>query len=381
MVARGGASPPAVQLNRSPPDCVPPDVTVSAPTTTDVRPVHRRVESRLVDFLVGKLSAGTQGSAERTLVGPVADLVLAPGKRLRAVLCYWGWRGAGGPDCAGIVTAAAALELLHGMALIHDDVIDHSLVRRGLPALHEHFADAHRAARWHGPATDFGRSAAILAGDLCAVWADTLLRESRLPRAALLRAAPVYDAMREQAIHGQYTELVEQARGGTSVAAASSVAAGKTAASATTGPLLFGAALAGAGEQLVHAYRGFAEPLGIAFQLRDDLIGTFGDPSLTGKPAGDDLRDGKPTLLLATARARGGEEVSARLDRLLPAATPTALREVRRIFVATGARREIERRIAELARQARAALGPAPLPREARQALVALVAVMTAPID
>lgn len=343
--------------------------------------MHRRVESRLVDFLVGKLSAGTPHSADRSLVGPVADIVLAPGKRLRAVLCFWGWRGASGPDCPGIVTAAAALELLHGMALIHDDVIDHSLVRRGLPALHEHFAAEHRAARWRGPAPDFGRSAALLAGDLCAVWADTLLRDSRLPRAALARAAPVYDTMREQAIHGQFAELVEQARGGTTSAAATGVAAAKTAASATTGPLLFGAALAGAGQQLVHAYRGFGEPLGIAFQLRDDLIGTFGDPGLTGKPTGDDLRDGKPTLLLATARERGGEQISARIDELLAAGTPAALREVRRITVVTGARRVVERRIGELARQARAALVRAPVPRETRQALSGLLTVMTAPID
>lgn len=381
MVARPGARPPEPEVNRSVRRCVPLRVTASAATTTDLRPVQRRVESRLVDFLVGKLSAGTPNSADRSLAGPIADLVLAPGKRLRAVMCFWGWRGAGGPDCPGIVTAAAALELLHGMALIHDDVIDHSLVRRGLPAVHEHFTAEHRAARWRGSATDFGRSAALLAGDLAAVWADALLRESRLPRPALLRAAPVYDAMREQAIHGQYAELIEQARGGTSAATAAGVAAAKTAASVTTGPLLFGAALAGAGEQLVRGYRGFAEPLGVAFQLRDDLLGAFGDPSLTGKPSGDDLRDGKPTLLLATARERGGEHVSARIDELLAARTPAAVREVRRILVATGARAAVERRVQDLGRQARAALVSAALPHEVRQPLGALVTAMTAPID
>jgi geranylgeranyl diphosphate synthase, type I len=341
--------------------------------------VQRRVESRLADFVLGKVSATAAGSEGRSLVGPVAELILAPAKRLRAVMCYWGWRAAGGTDCAEIIAAGAALELLHGMALVHDDVIDRSPLRRGRATVHHRFAADHRTSRWQGSSMAFGVAAAMLAGDLCGIWADTLLRESGLPLVARARAAAVYDNMREQAVHGQYLELIEQARGGTDLRSAWAICAAKTAATTTTGPLVFGATLAGGNEGIVRACHRYAEPLGVAFQLRDDLLGAFGDPAETGKPSGDDLRDGKPTALLAIARERGGAAVGARIDELTARSGHAALEQLRTVVRATNAHKVVADLVADLGRQARAALAGAPFDAAVRSELAELATALTGP--
>jgi geranylgeranyl diphosphate synthase, type I len=333
----------------------------------EVAGLGRRIEDKLAGFLGQQLSTLQPDSVDHALVQPIADLVLGPGKRLRAALCYWGWRGTGGPDGDPPVAAAAALELLHAFALIHDDVMDASLLRRGRPTVHQQFSTRHAAAGWYGSPEDFGVAAAILAGDLCAVWADTMLRESGLPLPALRRGAAVYDTMRQHTIQGQYLDLVTQAQGTVRVADAWQVARAKTAASTTTGPLLFGAALAGAGEALRNAYIAYAEPLGVAFQLRDDLDGAFGDPILTGKPSGDDLRDGKATVLLAQAHRSGGPRISERIDELVRSRSDRAVPELREVLESTGARRYVEDTIVELVDQSITALETMeidPQPRE-----------------
>jgi geranylgeranyl diphosphate synthase type I len=346
----------------------------------DVAGLGRRVEQQLMCFMLSRLSTSQPGSVDRSLAQPIMDLVLARGKRLRAAFCYWGWRGAGGADCDGALAAAAALELLHAFALIHDDVMDASLLRRGHPTLHQQFAARHTAQAWLGCPGEFGAAAAILAGDLCAVWADMLLRESGLSPIALRRGAAVYDAMREQTIHGQYLDLVTQAEGTARVADAWRVARAKTAASTTSGPLAFGAAVAGAGDALQRAYAAYAEPLGVAFQLRDDLLGAFGDPAVTGKPSGDDLRDGKCTLLLAHARRVGGPRASRRIDELLRARSDDAVGELRNLIKATGARGFVEQRISALGRTAIAALDATPIGAEPHRVLSGLALALTGPV-
>ncbi len=231
-------------------------------------------------------------------LGPMIDALaalLAGGKRLRPAFCYWGWRGAGGPaesDDAAL-RAAASLEFLQACALIHDDVMDGSDTRRGLPSAHRRFAGVHRGAEWLGSPESFGVGAAILLGDLCLVWADEVLLSTDFPVQSLRRAKTVYDDMRTELMAGQYLDLLEQARGGGSVERALTVVRFKSAKYTIERPLHLGAVLAGADAALIAAYSAYGLPLGEAFQLRDDILGVFGDPNETGKPAGDDLREGK----------------------------------------------------------------------------------------
>jgi geranylgeranyl diphosphate synthase type I len=312
------------------------------------------------------------------LYEPIADLVLRGGKRLRARFVLLGWRGAGAAPAAGALGAAAVVELLHACALIHDDVMDGSATRRGAPAVHRAFADLHRQADWHGSGANFGMSAAITAGDLCLVWADRLLRSCGLPAGAVARARPVYDDMRALTMHGQYLDLVTQASGEPSAAAALEVARAKTAACTTTGPLRFGGALAGGPEELLAGYAAYGDALGVAFQLRDDLLGAFGDPASTGKPSGDDLRDGKRTVLLAEAVARLSPAESRGLAELLTQGTDEAVDRLRRLLAASGAADAVEERIAAFGRQAAAHARNLPLADESvRAELLALVEIAT----
>jgi len=265
--------------------------------------------------------------------------LLAGGKRLRPAFCYWGWRGSlGAPDNVpeldgAALTAAASLEFLQACALIHDDVMDGSDTRRGMPAAHRRFATVHRGSGWLGTAEDFGVGAAILLGDLCLSWADELLLTSGMPSDALRRAKTVYDEMRTELMAGQYLDLLEQARGGGSVDRAMQVVRYKSAKYTIERPLHIGAALAGANGEVFDAYTAYGLPLGEAFQLRDDVLGVFGDPEETGKPAGDDLREGKRTVLVALATERASTEQAATLrahlgDPTLDADGVAALREV-----------------------------------------------------
>jgi geranylgeranyl diphosphate synthase, type I len=326
----------------------------------DVAGVRTRVERCLSEFLDAKraTAAASASPHELMLLDPLRDLVLSGGKRLRAAFCYWGWRGAAGPDGDGAVTAGAALELLHAAALVHDDVMDGSALRRGQPALHRRLASEHVVRTWRGSAEHFGISAAIVAGDLCLVWADQLLRASGLPAARLEQAGRVYDTMREETIRGQYLDLAAQASGVYDVDEALRVAAAKTATSTATGPLRFGGVLAGASEPLLDRYSAYGHALGVAFQLRDDLLGAFGDAQVTGKPVGDDLRDGKCTVLLAEARRRAGPAAADRIDVLLNERTDEAVRDLRALIEDTGAPAHVEHLVHQLGTEAIAALEP-----------------------
>jgi geranylgeranyl diphosphate synthase type I len=330
----------------------------------EIDQVGSRVTGVLADFLAWQLSSAAPGSYARDLMRPAADLVLGDGKRLRAALCYWGWRATGAPDADAAIAAAAAVEMLHGFALIHDDVMDHSATRRGRPAVHVYYQDAHDRHAWRGSSSDFAVSAAILAGDLCIVWADMILNDAGLSPAARLRGARVYDEMRRATIHGQFLDLVGQSRGDVDPALARAIALGKTASSTTVGPLLFGASLAGASSRVTELLRAFAEPLGLAFQLNDDLLDAFGDQDAAGKPVGQDLRDGKATLLLALARRRGGRATTARIDTLSARGDADAVAELRHLIESTGARRHVEQEIARLTDRAARVVDNGLLPRD-----------------
>jgi geranylgeranyl diphosphate synthase, type I len=353
--------------------------------------ISDQVGRALEEFLQGQRPV-LLGASEELLPGLDAlSGLLAGGKRLRPAFCYWGWRGAGGADGLPILTAAAALELLHASALVHDDVMDGSDSRRGQPSLHRQFAGRHAARHWHGSAPAFGVAAAILLGDLLLAWTDQMFRASGLPAEALRRGQPVLDLMRTEIMAGQYLDLLGQAAGDETVASALRVVEYKTAKYTIERPLQLGAALARgvAGETGPADATGGATatayglPLGVAFQLRDDILGLFGDPAQTGKPSGDDVREGKRTVLLAITRARASARQAAIIDRWLgdPQLDEAGMAEVRAVITGTGALAECELMIGRHVAQALSALDAAPITAEAKAALAELAITATARLD
>ncbi|WP_329102533.1 polyprenyl synthetase family protein [Micromonospora sp. NBC_01699] len=342
--------------------------------------LRQRTDRALTDFLAGQ-RAWLAGADDALL--PVAEaleaFVLRGGKRLRPAFAYWGYRGAGGVDSEQVVAALAALEFVQASALIHDDLMDRSDTRRGEPAVHRRFASFHRTAGWVGNADGFGDSAAILLGDLCLVWSDQLLHGAGLDPYQVHRARPVFDEMRTEVTIGQYLDVLAQASGDTSVERAGKIARYKSAKYTVERPLLLGAALADAPAPLRAAYSGYGLPLGEAFQLRDDVLGVFGDPRQTGKPAGDDLREGKRTFLVAAALETTDATGRALLTKRLgdPGLDPDGIDQLREIIAASGALTRTEERITTLTDTALAELDRAELTAEAREVLVELAIVAT----
>lgn len=330
--------------------------TPSSPLDTE--DLRVRVHKELETFLEQQQPVLDAVGDDLLPVLDAASTLLAGGKRLRPAFAYWGWRAAGGDDCTEIVRAVAALEFLQACALIHDDVMDDSDTRRGHPSAHRRFAGLHRTAQWVGSPEAFGVGAAILLGDLTLTWADEMLFSADLPQEALVRAKPVYDRMRTELMAGQYLDLLEQARGGGSVERALRVARYKAAKYTVEGPLHLGGVLAGASPELLAQYSAYGIPLGEAFQLRDDVLGVFGDPTLTGKPAGDDLREGKRTVLIAVAEERSNPSQQAVLNRYLgdPHLTADGVGHLRSLIEETGALVFVEELIVTLVDESHRAL-------------------------
>ena len=353
--------------------------------------VATTVEVALVDFIAAEIAA--LEAIDPALAGfarTARDCVLSGGKRLRPTFAYWGWRGAAGGDepLAPAVPAFAALELLHTFALVHDDVMDRSATRRGRPTAHRILADQHRAAERRGDADRFGEAAAVLVGDLCLVWADRLLGTAALPVATLFDVRRCYDQMRIEAVAGQYLDILgENDPVNWSVDRALRVARHKTASYTVQYPLLLGAALADRGRDaaLTDAYSRYGVAVGEAFQLCDDLLGVYGDPAATGKPAGDDLRTGKPTVLLVLARELATTAERAELDRGMAAEADGGhaihdegvVARLADVVAATGAVARVEEMIGRRVSDALAALETAPIDRLARSALADLALAAT----
>jgi geranylgeranyl diphosphate synthase type I len=318
------------------------------------------------------------------VVGEVRALV-GGGKRLRPAFAYWGWRGAlaGAPaereDEDAVLRAVSALEFLHASALVHDDVMDAAQTRRGRPATHVGFTARHAADGLAGDPAAFGTGAAILVGDLALVWSDELLGCSGLSAAALGRARAVWDVMRAEVMSGQYLDLLRAAGGLPGAHGALTVARFKSAGYTVQRPLQLGAAVAGGRPEVREAFSRIGLALGEAFQLRDDVLGVFGDPAVTGKSADDDLREGKRTLLVELAEERADRAGRRLLRESLgnPAAGPDELDALRRLMETTGALARVEHRIAERTTAARAEIGRAPIAGDARTALDALAVAAT----
>ncbi|WP_332662547.1 polyprenyl synthetase family protein [Aeromicrobium sp.] len=304
-----------------------------------------RIDHTLESFVAGQRELLSELGPDLEGLADAAIGFVAGGKRLRPQFCYAGWLVAGGdPDEPGIVTAAAALEWLQASALVHDDLMDGSDTRRGRPSVHRAFEGLHRAESRHGDPVGFGTSAAVLLGDLLLSWCDELFRSNGLPHTD--KAFGFLDLCKTEVVAGQFLDVAGQTRESLSVAEAMTVVRYKSAKYTVERPLHIGAALAGADPDLIAALTDVALPLGEAFQLRDDVLGVFGDPDLTGKPAGDDLREGKRTVLVART-AELTDDAGRELLRT-SLGTSDGVEAVRDLIRTSGALAAVEEDIARL---------------------------------
>jgi len=317
-------------------------------------------------------------------LNPVADamhqFITDSGKRLRPIFAYVGYLGTGEMGTPSIINASAAHELVHVCALMHDDVMDGSDTRRGAPSIHRAFEALHNAESLQGSAAQYGISAAILLGDLALIWSAKALHTSGISEATLIRVQSMYDEMRIELMAGQYLDVHEGALATQSVERSLKVARYKSGKYTIERPLHFGAALGTpTPAELQKVYSAYGLPLGEAFQLRDDVMGVFGNPQETGKPAGDDIREGKRTVLMAKAFEKISDTEAKLLSALLgdPALTEGDVEKVRSIITDSGALAELEVLISSLTDQAVSALDSAVLHDDAREILTELATVVT----
>jgi geranylgeranyl diphosphate synthase, type I len=352
----------------------------AAAAPVDLAVIRAAVERRLFRFIEQQSASACDGRLPVVATGTLARF-LAGGKRLRPVLCVLGHMAAAGVLDEPVAMVGASLEMFHAFALIHDDVMDGADTRRGAPSVHRALAAHYRslAARRadvqrRTAAGSMGVSGAILLGDLALAWSDAMLNDAGLTGAQSAAVRAIVDRMRVEVLYGQWLDVHTLMRPQSDIAAPLSVARYKTAKYTFERPLHIGAVLADVGPGLLEVLSRYALPLGEAFQLRDDLLGVYGDPAVTGKPVGDDLRAGRRTVLLATAfaradpvqrRALNGVVGDARLDA-------SGLARARALFTDTGAAAEIERMISDRRARALAAARDAAIPPPIAQALVGI---------
>jgi geranylgeranyl diphosphate synthase type I len=338
--------------------------------------IARRVDARLQLLLDTERTRWSAFDADLAQpIDEIARLVLAGGKRLRPAFCHWGFVGAGGnPDDPRVIDAGAAFELMHAFALFHDDVMDGSATRRGEPTTHVVMSQLHENNSWVGESRRFGEGAAILVGDLAFVYADQLLLGAPQP------VWSIWNELRVELNFGQYLDMLGSANSERRLVKAERICRYKSGKYTIERPLHLGAVLAAPekAEQLLPALSAYGLPLGDAFQMRDDVMGAFGETSVTGKPVGDDLREGKPTPLMAMATARAD---AAQLG-VLQLVGNTVLNDaqvanVQAVIRETGALDQLEQLITSLTDDAIEAIGKAPLSQEARNELIELAAFVS----
>ena len=356
----------------------------SAQPLEQLKSLREQVEAQLQDFLTSQSEYFTSIAPE---LNPAATsltaFVINGGKRFRPLFAAVGAIGAGSQLSDAEIRAFASLELLQACALVHDDLMDASDTRRGEPAIHKIFESMHSAEKYQGKATQFGLSASVLIGDLALIWSDQMLNSSGIKSESLLAALSVHDEMRVELIAGQYLDVFEQARGTQSVAQALKIARYKSAKYTIERPLHLGAAIAipdaAKRSQIISIYSEFGLPLGEAFQLRDDLLGVFGDPKVTGKPTGDDLREGKRTVLMAMTHDRisGAAEAEFIQEFGNHNISESAIARLQEIISETGAAMHVEDLIEELTSTALEALNRDEIVPQARELLTEMAIIAT----
>jgi geranylgeranyl diphosphate synthase type I len=348
------------------------------------------VQKRIDEFCFERKSAFETISADLAPLLDYTSSLLAGGKRFRALFCYWSWAAAQAvseplteqqrrASTSAMVDICAALEMFHGAALVHDDLLDQSDTRRGAPAVHKRFEATHKNSGWAGTPERFGMAGSVLVGDLMLGWSSEIFGQGLLnsPSQAIEAACRAeFSKMRDEVMAGQYLDVLEENAAPTrpveeAVGRANRVILYKTAKYSIEAPLLIGAAFAGAEPALLRGLSAFGIPLGMAFQLRDDILGVFGDPAVTGKPAGDDLREGKRTVLVALTREQLGASAGAIFDELLTSRELTGeqIGFLQQTIRGCGALAQTERMIEELGNEALANLDALALGDEAKQAL------------
>jgi len=356
----------------------------SALPQEQLKSLRERVEAQLQDFLKIQSDYFTAIAPElKPAATSLTAFVINGGKRFRPLFAAVGAMGAGSQLSDAEIRAFASLELLQACALVHDDLMDASDTRRGEPAIHKLFESMHESEKYQGKASQFGLSASVLIGDLALIWSDQMLNSSGIKSESLLAALSVHDEMRVELIAGQYLDVFEQARGTQSVAQALNIARYKSAKYTIERPLHLGAAIAipdaTKRAQLVSIYSEFGLPLGEAFQLRDDLLGVFGDPKVTGKPAGDDLREGKRTVLMAMTHDRisGAAEAEFMAEFGNHDISESAITRLQEIISETGAAMHVEDLIEELTSTALEALNRDEIVPQARELLTEMAIIAT----
>jgi geranylgeranyl diphosphate synthase, type I len=353
---------------------------VSSEPKATLLSVRSAVEEELGIFLNREAAYLNSISTELTPVSDsLSSFLLDSGKRLRPLFAYAGFLASGGSLDKPVVRAMASLELLQACALIHDDLMDGSDTRRGKPSIHRHFESRHVQDDLDGFAPHYGLSAAVLLGDLALVWSDQMLNSAGLTTAQFTSLLPYYNEMRVELMAGQFLDIHEQTQKTTSVDRSMKIARYKSGKYTIERPLHLGAAMASAPSEIFTALSAYGLPLGEAFQLRDDLLGVFGDPSVTGKPAGDDLREGKRTVLIAMTNDRQSEAQReiARKYFGKPDLDAQGVAVLREIIESTGARAELESTIERLTDQALTAAQSAVFTEDGNAMLVELANIAT----
>ncbi len=348
--------------------------------------IQERISDRIAAHRADLAALGNDGDA----LLDEAHSYLTGGKRLRAHFALLGYRAVQplamteplSAELDRMLNVACALEFFHAAALIHDDVIDRSDTRRGRPAVHRHFATLHQEAQWRGSADHFGLSSAILLGDLLQSWADEsfqLACDSLPDREAAAVARSHFNRMRSEVAVGQYLDVVEEQRTEFAPEAeqlerSTRVLIYKSAKYSVESPLLIGAAFAGADAEIERSLSDFGLPVGVAFQLRDDLLGVFGDHQVTGKPTGDDLVEGKRTVLVTLARGELPHTQQRLFDDLLgdPELDAEQIEMLQRTIRDTHAVQKVEDMITRNIERATSALMASAVQDDARTQLAAL---------
>lgn len=327
------------------------------------------VETRCAQDLT---AAGVDAAAE------VLTSFVDSGKCVRSTFMYLGWL-CGADDDQRALRAAASFELLHAFALLQDDVMDGATLRRGRPAAHVAFADWHRERALSGSAERFGEAAAVLLGDLCLVWAEQMLRESGVPPQALARVWPRYDAMRTELAVGQFADLVNDAAGFPDLDQVLDVLRRKSGNYTVRRPLEIGAAMSGCPASVLDVLGGYGEAVGEAFQLRDDVLGIFGAPEVTGKPAGSDLSEHKATSVVVAAYRLADTPTRRQLTALMstPDLDDADIRQWRTLIVTTGAVDWVEQLIDSRLARALHLIGGGGVDSALRSALADMAAACT----
>lgn len=290
------------------------------------------------DLVVAK--AGEEDDLVAEAIRHVRELVLVGGKRLRAAFMYYGYLGAGGTEEEKILDTSVAVELIHAFLLVHDDIIDRDDVRHGVPTLHQRYAEFGKQFFPEKDTDHFGNSIALIMGDMLCAFGNDIIFRSSFPHERVFLALSRLQSIVSFTVVGQARDIYMEYKGGASEEEILKMYENKTAKYTVEGPLHLGAILAGASQELLDGLSAYAVPLGIAFQIQDDILGSFGTLKRIGKPIGSDIEEGKITILVSRALRDGTSEQKKRIREILALGaglTETDVEEFRALLEATGA--------------------------------------------